>query len=970
MDGVGGIHEQREAREVKLGQYGHSNQPSHHIPYMYLYSSRPWETQKYVRDILARCYAGSTFGQGYIGDEDNGEMSAWYILSSIGFYPLSMGNDEFAIGSPQFKEVTVNLEGNKKLVIKANNNSRENVYVDSMYVNGEKYDKTFIKYKDLIKGGTIEFNMSSTPNKERGLEQDSLTSITTDDNKPQVYTDYSKDANKSSSTGVTTLDNLFDDNSDTETKVDNTTTLMFKFTDKKAVRMLTLTSSKSGRTPDRAKVYGANEDDNWILLGDYHDSGSLFFNIWGKYTRPFGISADKVGKYSRYKVVLTGTDAYLSEVEMLGYKNNGILKSDLKNAIDVAKSIDTTGEYLPIAKRLENNLKEASSVYANGEASDDEILKAYQSLGRIVDIEKKTIKIHDASKVEAEEFDAKSGHIINDGKNIGGVESNTWVRYDSVYFNGLASQVSFNYSGQKSDAGGYAQVYIDSKVGEPVATINLPVTGDNWSTYTTVSQQLEKSISGLHNVYIVFKNDGSHKYVANVDNIAFDVKSVGEKDNIPSGYTEATVNQWTPSGKWECYFGNLSGTASGSYKWASDADYNIYVDKANKGKAWSVQGSYTDNVTSGHTYKVTVDVTASKACSIGIKEDLSNKKDPQVYTDIPANGTRTLTGTYTVTNNQIKVMFELGQNVDAGTNINFKNIKIEDMTASTTKESTTPTIAAPTTVAPTTEVPTTVAPATGGPTTVTPTTEAPTTVAPTTVAPTTVAPTTEAPTTEAPTTMASTTQSKTSTVAIGEGSDVGKVNKKILNCKNDKDLAGSTFGKLCVKVKKSKKKAISLTWKKIQVAKTYVIYGAKCGTSYKKIATVHKKTFTNKKLKKGTYYKYMVVALNEKGKVVAISKLIHVATKGGKVGNCKKLKVNKSKVNLKQGRKFKLKVKQIAKSKKVKLKKHRKTAFESDNQNVAVVSKKGVITAKKKGKCSVYVYAQNGVYKRVKVTVK
>ena len=291
-------------------------------------------------------------------------------------------------------------------------------------------------------------------------------------------------------------------------------------------------------------------------------------------------------------------------------------------------------------------------------------------------------------------------------------------------------------------------------------------------------------------------------------------------------------------------------------------------------------------------------------------------------------------------------------------------------TTTVTPTTVAPTTEAPTTVAPTTEVPTTVAPATGGPTTVTPTTEAPTTVAPTTVAPTTVAPTTEAPTTEAPTTMASTTQSKTSTVAIGEGSDVGKVNRKILNCKNDKDLAGSTFGKLCVKVKKSKKKAISLTWKKIQVAKTYVIYGAKCGTSYKKIATVHRKTFTNKKLKKGTYYKYMVVALNEKGKVVAISKLIHVATKGGKVGNCKKLKVNKSKVNLKQGRKFKLKVKQIAKSKKVKLKKHRKTAFESDNQNVAVVSKKGVITAKKKGKCSVYVYAQNGVYKQVKVTVK
>ena len=281
-----------------------------------------------------------------------------------------------------------------------------------------------------------------------------------------------------------------------------------------------------------------------------------------------------------------------------------------------------------------------------------------------------------------------------------------------------------------------------------------------------------------------------------------------------------------------------------------------------------------------------------------------------------------------------------------------------------------PTTEAPTTVAPTTEAPTTVAPTTVVPTTVAPTTEAPTTVAPTTVAPTTVAPTTVTPTTVAPTTIAPTTQSETSTAAIGEGSNAGKVDSEILNCKNDKDLAGSTFGKLCVKVKKSKKKAISLTWKNIQVAKTYVIYGAKCGTSYKKIATVHSKTFTNKKLKKGTYYKYMVVALNEKGEVVAISKLIHVATKGGKVGNCKKLKVNKSKVNLKQGKKFKLKVKQIAESKKVKLKKHRKIAFESDNQDVAVVSKKGIITAKKKGTCSVYVYAQNGVYKQVKVTVK
>ena len=173
-DGVGGIHEQKEAREIKLGQYGHSNQPSHHIPYMYLYSSTPWMTQKYVRDILDRCYAGATFGQGYIGDEDNGEMSAWYVLSALGFYPLVMGSDEFAIGAPLFDEVTVNLEDNKKLVIKANNNSRSNVYVDSMTINGAAYDKSFIKYADLSAGGEIIFNMSAKPNKRRGISEDAL----------------------------------------------------------------------------------------------------------------------------------------------------------------------------------------------------------------------------------------------------------------------------------------------------------------------------------------------------------------------------------------------------------------------------------------------------------------------------------------------------------------------------------------------------------------------------------------------------------------------------------------------------------------------------------------------------------------------------------------------------------------------------------------------------------------------------
>jgi len=543
VNGVGGIHEQKEAREVKLGQYGHSNQPSHHIPYMYLYSSRPWETQKYVRDILDRCYVGASFGQGYIGDEDNGEMSAWYIFSALGFYPLVMGSDEFAIGSPLFDEATVNLEGGKTLVIKANNNSNENVYVDSMYVNGKEYNKTSIKYDEIINGGTIEFNMSSTPNKSWGTGEDNeLSSITTGDNIPKAYVDFTDDADTSGTTGVTTLANLYDNTSSTETAVANSTTLMFTFNEAKAVRLLTLTSSASGRTPDKVVIYGDNGDGNWKTLGTFNDSGSLFFNIWGKYTRPFAISGDKIAKYSRYKVELTGTDAYLAEVEILGYEDDSILRSDLEKAIDAINKVDATNAYVVIADKVNSALANAEKVYNNIYSSDDMIVEAYQMIDEVVDIDTGILHTIDASHFEAENFDDKASAIVNDGNNIGGVKRNTWVKYDTVYFNGKAKNIKVNYAGQNSDAGGYVEVYLDKKVGEPIATIDLPTTGNGWGTYVTVSAQIEKEVTGLHNVYFVFKNDGTHTYVANVDWVEFEVEQISETEKINvEGFQYSTV---------------------------------------------------------------------------------------------------------------------------------------------------------------------------------------------------------------------------------------------------------------------------------------------------------------------------------------------------------------------------------------------------------------------------------------------
>ncbi|HHW46825.1 MAG TPA: hypothetical protein GXX17_07985, partial [Clostridiales bacterium] len=129
----------REMREVRLGQYNHTNEPSLHLIYMYSYLGQPYKTQKYVRSVLSRCYAGSSIGQGYLGDEDNGQMSAWYVLNALGFYTPSVGNPEYVIGSPLFKKATIHLENGKDLVISAPNNSRENIYVQSVKFNGKEY---------------------------------------------------------------------------------------------------------------------------------------------------------------------------------------------------------------------------------------------------------------------------------------------------------------------------------------------------------------------------------------------------------------------------------------------------------------------------------------------------------------------------------------------------------------------------------------------------------------------------------------------------------------------------------------------------------------------------------------------------------------------------------------------------------------------------------------------------------------
>ena len=159
----GVIHEMTEARDVRMGMYGHSNQVAHHVTYMYDAASQPWKTQEKVREVLSRLYTGSEIGQGYHGDEDNGEQSAWYLFSALGFYPLVMGSGEYAIGSPLFTKATVHLENGHDLTVKAPKNSAKNIYVQGLKVNGKSWNSTALPQDVIAKGGTLEFAMGPKP---------------------------------------------------------------------------------------------------------------------------------------------------------------------------------------------------------------------------------------------------------------------------------------------------------------------------------------------------------------------------------------------------------------------------------------------------------------------------------------------------------------------------------------------------------------------------------------------------------------------------------------------------------------------------------------------------------------------------------------------------------------------------------------------------------------------------------------
>lgn len=164
-----------------IGQYAHGNEPSHHMAYLYNYIGKPWKTQSRINQILNEQYKNEP--EGLSGNEDCGQMSAWYVLSSMGFYSVTPGLTYYTIGTPHFNKVTINLENGKQFKVVAKNLSDENIYIQKAFLNGKEYNKSFLHHKDIMEGGVIEFEMGNKPNKNWGVGKNNkpISSIDVED---------------------------------------------------------------------------------------------------------------------------------------------------------------------------------------------------------------------------------------------------------------------------------------------------------------------------------------------------------------------------------------------------------------------------------------------------------------------------------------------------------------------------------------------------------------------------------------------------------------------------------------------------------------------------------------------------------------------------------------------------------------------------------------------------------------------
>lgn len=319
----GVIHEMREAYDGNMGQYAHANEPIHHMLYMYNYAGTPSKTQNQVRNVLTKLYdSGAGTGNGYLGDEDNGEMSAWYVFSALGFYPARMGSTDYTIGAPLFPKSTITLENGRAFTVSAPGVSDTNRYIQSATLNGVAYTKNYLTHADLTAGGTLTFTMGPNPSSWGTGAADIPPSLTTGSAAPARLTD-------KATGGTLTVSGenapnearaaLVDDTSMTKWLTFATTgTITDQLTGAVAVKQYTLTSANDEptRDPKDWTLQGSNDGTTWTTV----DTRANVDFADRRQTRPFTVTGSAA--YSRYRLTITAnhgaTATQLAELQLLG----------------------------------------------------------------------------------------------------------------------------------------------------------------------------------------------------------------------------------------------------------------------------------------------------------------------------------------------------------------------------------------------------------------------------------------------------------------------------------------------------------------------------------------------------------------------------------------------------------------------------------------------------------------------------
>ncbi|MFS8199663.1 GH92 family glycosyl hydrolase [Streptomyces sp. CWNU-52B] len=314
------IHEMRETRDLRLGQWSIPNQVSHHIPWMYSYTQQPWKGQRLVRQALDRGWLGSDIGQGYPGDEDNGATSAWWVLSALGLYPLQTSSGEYALGSPLFEKATLHLPAGK-LVIDAPGTSEGDIYVRDLSVDGKRHGSTTVSHREIADGGRLRFSMASEPSSWGTGRNEVPDSPTPAGERPRPLHDVTgADRGTASASGGGDVAALFDDTSRTAavlTGDDPEVGYRVSAGKDTEVTSYTLTSSAdtADQDPRQWVLEGSDDGKRWTELD--RRSGEEF--RWRNQTRPFRAAHPASMREYRLRIVTAEGQqkVSLAELELL-----------------------------------------------------------------------------------------------------------------------------------------------------------------------------------------------------------------------------------------------------------------------------------------------------------------------------------------------------------------------------------------------------------------------------------------------------------------------------------------------------------------------------------------------------------------------------------------------------------------------------------------------------------------------------